>query len=92
MEKGHCCSLQYHNEKHETIYVLSGILKIQYSPLGEYPNGCYEKVFLKKGGFWVLLPKIIHRVYALEDCVYLESSTSQMDDVVRLEDAYGRIS
>jgi quercetin dioxygenase-like cupin family protein len=47
---------------------------------------------LGKGQSFVIPPRVVHRMEALEDCYYLESSTSELNDVVRLDDAYGRTS
>lgn len=82
MLKGHRCSLQYHNDKKETIYVLSGKLKIEY--------GNVSKVF-EPGEFISIFPTTVHRMEAVEDSVYLEASTPEMYDVVRLEDDYKRV-
>jgi quercetin dioxygenase-like cupin family protein len=86
MLKGHRCSLQYHNFKRETIYVLSGQLHIL---SGEAQDKLVSKVFLQ-GETITLVPKVIHRMEAVEDSVYLEASTPEMDDVVRLVDDYKR--
>ena len=46
----------------------------------------------KNGDILVIKPKEVHRMKAIdEDCVYLESSTTELDDVVRLEDDYRKI-
>jgi mannose-6-phosphate isomerase-like protein (cupin superfamily) len=86
MCKNHRCSLQYHNYKQETIYVLSGCLRVIF--------GCnQEKLETQEflpGGTITLTPGLIHRMEAVEDCVYLEASTPEMDDVVRLVDDYKR--
>jgi mannose-6-phosphate isomerase len=86
MLAGHRCSLQYHNIKRETIYVLSGLLRIYSGPaqaqLAAKEYGSNEII--------TLLPGVVHRMEAVEDCVYLEASTPEMDDVVRLEDDYQR--
>ncbi len=88
MLAGHRCSLQYHNVKRETIYVLSGRLKIV--------NGIDQKNLTESiytAGDTVTIPaKIIHRMEAIEDSIYLEASTPEMDDVVRLSDDYKRES
>lgn len=82
MKKGNKCSYQYHNKKIETIMNLSGHLMIVMEN---------QNIMLKPGDFYTLLPKRKHRMYAKDtDCLYLESSTPQMKDVVRLEDDYGR--
>jgi mannose-6-phosphate isomerase len=86
MWKGHRCSLQYHKQKKETIYVLSGQLKI-YS--GSSENELAVKIYGPNETI-TLLPGTIHRMEGLEDCVYLEASTSQMEDVVRIQDDYNR--
>ena len=87
MLKGHRCSLQYHKVKCETIYVLSGELRI-YS--GESKEKLIEKVF-SSGETITLHPGVIHRMEGVSDCVYLEASTPEMDDVVRLVDDYQRV-
>jgi len=86
MWKGHRCSLQYHNQKKETIYVLSGQLKI-HSGLSE--NELTVKIYGPNDTI-TLLPGTIHRMEGVEDCVYLEASTPQMEDVVRIQDDYNR--
>ena len=86
MYSGHRCSTQYHNIKRETIYVLSGKLKISF---GLKIDDLRSKIF--KGGDTITIsPKLIHRMEAIEDSVYLEASTPEMDDVVRLQDDYER--
>ena len=87
MKKNHRCSLQYHKKKLETIYVLSGILEISF---GKNKNSLTKKKFYKNDTI-TLKPKVIHRMKALKDCFYLESSSPQLKDVVRLEDDYRRL-
>ncbi|MFQ5513200.1 MAG: cupin domain-containing protein [Myxococcota bacterium] len=83
----HRCSLQYHRRKRETIYVLSGQLRIYLGPtadqLQERAYGPNESVTIEPG--WV------HRMEAIEDTVYLEASTPELNDVVRLADDYARL-
>lgn len=86
MLKGHRCSLQFHNQKQETIYVLSGSLKIY---TGTSPHELSERVYQAHETI-TLIPGVIHRMEAEEDSVYLEASTPEMDDVVRLSDDYNR--
>lgn len=86
MWKGHRCSLQYHNQKKETIYVLSGQLKIHSGPA---ENELTVKIYGPNDTI-TLLPGTIHRMEGVEDCVYLEASTPQMEDVVRIQDDYNR--
>ncbi len=82
---GHALSLQYHNVKEETVYLHSGSLLYEIEV-----NGELTKRYLKPGDSVHVLPKTIHRMTAIEDCDVLEASTPELDDVVRLEDRYGR--
>lgn len=86
MWKGHRCSIQYHNIKCETIYVLSGQLRIYTGPSVE----ALESRVFTAGETITLVPGVVHRMEAVEDSVYLEASTPEMDDVVRLVDDYKR--
>lgn len=86
MWAGHRCSLQYHNVKCETIYVLSGLLRIYSGPTQEQLS---SKVYGPDETI-TLAPGVVHRMEAVEDSVYLEASTPEMDDVVRLVDDYKR--
>ena len=86
MFKGHRCSLQFHNQKQETIYVLSGRLKIY---TGTASHNLFERNYQAHEAI-TLTPGIIHRMEAVEDSIYLEASTPEMDDVVRLSDDYDR--
>ena len=86
MLAGHRCSLQYHKLKKETIYVLSGKLKIIQ---GESVENLIEKTYIK-GEFITIPPGRIHRMEGIEDSVYLEASTPEMEDVIRLIDDYER--
>ena len=87
MFAGKKCSLQYHNHKKETIYVLSGKLRIYQ---GENETKLESKIYLT-GDSITLNPGQIHRMEGVEDSVYLEASTPEMDDVVRILDDYNRI-
>lgn len=81
MNAGHQCSLQKHIEKKETIVLLYGMMRLIH-------KGKERGIFA--GGFVTIEPGEVHQMRAVDDIVYLECSTSQLDDVVRLEDAYGR--
>lgn len=86
--KARCkCSLQYHVEKRETIYVLSGVLKLHIGPSIDK----METKNLFPGDNVIIEPTMIHRMEGVEDCYYLECSTNQLDDVVRISDDYGRV-
>lgn len=86
MNKGHRCSLQYHNKKKETIFVLSGKLKIL---IGDKISDLRIRN-LDKGDSITIEPGIIHRMEGIENVVYLEASTPETNDVVRLKDDYSR--
>jgi len=86
MWKDHRCSLQYHNYKKETIYVLSGQLRIY---VGQTKDELTSKIYGPHETI-TLSPGIVYRMEGVEDCVYLEASTPEMDDVVRLSDDYNR--
>ena len=83
---GHALSVQYHNEKDETVYLLSGKL-IYWVKLGE---GELQDMRLEQGQAFRITPGTIHYMEAVTDCDVLEASTPQLDDVVRLKDRYGR--
>jgi mannose-6-phosphate isomerase len=88
VNKGESLSLQYHNVKDETIMIQSGLLLFQTRPAGE--EGELRGVEMKPGDVFHITPGTLHRMTALEDCDILEVSTPELDDVVRLEDRYGR--
>jgi mannose-6-phosphate isomerase len=79
-------SLQFHREKDETIYVQSGRVEFQ---IGD-PGKPVDREVVGPGRSFHLQPGTVHRLRALEDTVVLEVSTPELDDVVRLEDRYGR--
>jgi len=84
---GHSLSLQFHNEKDESWYVQSGRAELE---LGEAGQGALNREVIGAGASFHFAPGTVHRVTALEDTTILEVSTPQLDDVVRLEDRYGR--
>ena len=83
---GHALSLQYHERKEETISCLSGRFQVEVG----YDEAALEAFELAPGESIHLEPGVRHRVTALVDSVFLEASTTELDDVVRLEDRYGR--
>lgn len=83
---GHALSLQYHERKEEVISVQSGRLSVE---VGAHESAL-EQFELAPGESIHLRPGVRHRVTALVDTVMLEASTTELDDVVRLEDRYGR--
>jgi mannose-6-phosphate isomerase len=84
---GHALSLQFHREKDESWLVQSGCAKLE---LGEAGQGALAEEVVGPGYAFHYRPGTVHRVTALDDTTILEVSTPQLDDVVRLEDAYGR--
>jgi mannose-6-phosphate isomerase-like protein (cupin superfamily) len=83
---GEALSLQYHRVKDETIMVLSGELQLVYFDEGQEPR---LRVLTPQQPFRVS-PGMRHRMIAVTDVDVLEVSTPELDDVVRLEDRYGR--
>jgi len=82
---GHALSLQYHNVKTETVYLASG--KVRY----EIKDGeTLRSIDLQPGDRLHIPAGTVHRVTAIEDADIFEVSTPELDDVVRLEDRYGR--
>ena len=79
-------SVQLHREKDETSYVLSGRLRLRRGP----DVHRLEDEEIGPGHAWRVQPGTVHSIEAIEDSVVLEVSTAHLDDVVRLEDAYGR--
>jgi quercetin dioxygenase-like cupin family protein len=88
LKKGHRLSLQYHERKHEVQYVDSGRIKYTLGSV-DRPDE-YEERIVEAGSTVILPPGAIHRMEALEDSRFFEVSTPELDDVVRLDDDYGR--
>jgi quercetin dioxygenase-like cupin family protein len=82
---GHALSLQYHNVKDETIYLWSGKLLFEIEVDGKLVGR-----EMRPGECVHVTPKTVHRMTAIEDSDIFEVSTPELDDVVRLEDRYGR--
>ena len=80
-------SLQFHNVKDETIYVQSGRIELE---MGSAGDAMRSSEVVLAGSAFRIRPGTVHRWRALEDSVVLEASTPDLDDVVRLEDRYGR--
>ncbi len=86
VDRGHQLSLQYHVQKEESIHVLSGEMDLQL----ESNSGDVETHRLTAGMSAHIRPGRKHRFVAVEDTDLLEVSSPEIDDVVRLEDSYGR--
>jgi mannose-6-phosphate isomerase-like protein (cupin superfamily) len=87
VKAGEALSLQFHREKDESWLVQSGRAKVE---LGSAGDAMLEEEVVGPGAAFHFPPGTVHRVMALEDTTILEVSTPQLDDVVRLEDRYGR--
>lgn len=82
---GESLSLQYHEMKEETLLVIRGKIKLTVR------HGSEERlVMMETGDAFHIPPLLIHRMEAVEDADIVEVSTPELDDVVRLEDRYGR--
>jgi len=85
VNKGESLSLQYHEMKEETLFVVTGELRLTI----EY-KGDRREFPLRAGEAFHIPPGVIHRMEAVRDTDVAEVSTPELDDVVRLEDRYGR--
>jgi len=86
INRGEALSLQYHEQKDECLYLAGGILDLE---LGD-ASGELETHRLQVGDTVRIRPGTRHRMTAVEACDVFEVSTPEIDDVVRLEDRYGR--
>ena len=82
---GHVLSLQYHNRKDETMHVFRGELILRTGPVE-----ALEERRLRAGESVHIPPGLVHQIEAVEDTDVLEASTPELDDLVRLQDRYGR--
>ena len=87
VKAGHKLSLQFHRQKDESWYLLEGRAEVEFAGPGE---GVTISEVIVPGAAFRIRPGTVHRIRALEDSVMLEVSTPHLDDVVRLEDHYGR--
>lgn len=85
INRGESLSLQYHEMKEETLFVVRGELRLTV----EY-EGDRRVVSLREGEAFHIPPRLIHRMEAIVDTDVAEVSTPELQDVVRLEDRYGR--
>ena len=84
---GEQLSLQFHRVKDETIYVYEGRIELE---IGSPGDAAPHSEIVGAGAAFRIEPGVVHRFRALENSVILEVSTPDLDDVVRLEDQYGR--
>jgi quercetin dioxygenase-like cupin family protein len=82
------CSLsyQFHQIKEETIYVMEGEIELEFEK-----DNKKQSIQLNVGDSFHIPPKMKHRMIAVQNCKVIEVSTPHLDDVVRLEDEYGRV-
>ena len=83
---GHSLSLQYHEVKDEAWLVQEGKASLELGEVG----GPLETTEIVPGDAFRYRPGTVHRITAIEDTLIVEVSTPHLDDVVRLEDRYGR--
>ena len=90
IEPGHKLSRQYHSQKDESIYVLDGKLVLELGSAQTEKD--VVRVIMHPGSYRRIKPGTIHRFAAPSDgCTLIEVSTPELDDVIRLEDDYGRL-
>lgn len=87
INRGEALSLQYHERKDEYLYLLQGAVDMQ---LGG-SDGDLTVQRMKAGDTLHIKPGTRHRMTAVEDTDFIEVSTPEIDDVIRLEDRYGRV-
>jgi mannose-6-phosphate isomerase len=87
VKAGHSLSLQFHRRKDESWLIQAGRAKLE---LGQAGEAVLAEEVVGPGAAFRYRPGTVHRVTALEDTTILEVSTPHLEDVVRLEDAYGR--
>lgn len=86
VERGHRLSLQFHERKDESAYLMSGRLLLIKGP----SENELTTTELVPGDVWRNEPGEVHTIEAVEDSDVLEASTADLDDVIRISDNYGR--
>ena len=87
VKAGESLSLQYHEVKDESWYILEGRARLELGTVGE---DALDEIEILPGQAFHFGPGTVHRVTGIEDTRILEVSTAHLDDVVRLADSYGR--
>lgn len=85
IKKGHRTSLQYHERKIETTYIIEGSVEIWLEN-----DGIIQKTIIFPGDFYTVHPPKAHRIVAMTDSILQEVSTPEVDDVIRIEDDTNR--
>jgi mannose-6-phosphate isomerase len=80
-------SLQYHRVKDETIMIQKGTMKLEYGT----SKLSIQEIEMNPGDSFHIAPGLLHRMSAITDCEIIEVSTSELADVVRVEDDHGRV-
>lgn len=88
VEKGHQLSLQFHERKDESIYIHEGKILVEIGG----SDGHMASIILQPGQCLRISPLTKHRIKAIKDTTLFEVSTSELEDVTRLEDDYGRVN
>ena len=85
IRRGEKLTLRYHREKDETLLVWAGSMRLTFFREGEAP----QQRDLAPGETFHVTPGLRHHMQALEDCDVFEVSTTEVDDVIRLEGPHG---
>jgi mannose-6-phosphate isomerase len=86
IKQGHRLSLQYHKVKDETLYIHEGKILLEIGG----NDGQLTQSEVQSGYCFRVSPMTKHRMKAIEDTILFEVSTPELEDVVRVEDDYGR--
>ncbi|HZB97041.1 MAG TPA: cupin domain-containing protein [Candidatus Sulfotelmatobacter sp.] len=86
IDRGHALSLQYHERKEESIYITRGVLDL----VLQDDAGALQTHRLSQGMSAHITPGRLHRFIAIDETDLVEVSSPELDDVVRIEDLYGR--
>ena len=87
VRKGHRLSLQYHAKRDESMYIYQGKALVEI----EGSDGHMVSKVVQSGECIPVPPLTRHRLKAIEDTTFFEVSTPELEDVVRVEDDYGRV-
>ena len=85
---GEALSLQFHEEKDETLFLLRGQVTLEIGP----GVNSLQRVLIEEGEAFRIRPGVLHRVVAETEVEILEASTPEMDDIIRVRDRYGRLA
>ena len=86
IDPGHLMSLQYREQKDETTYVLKGKIIFRVQRASEF-----TELRMCKGKHYHVTPQTVNQMEAIVSSDLLEVSTPELDDIVRIEDRYGRV-